>query len=143
VWKSPRGGVNRRNLKFTTLNIYYKPRLALELKSSPRESGKTNQMKIKRINTVICFTEIRFQKTSPRWGGHKDRVSFKHFPLSNGHLDRVSFLLNQTGHLDPVKTTTHLISLALITSWHVVHHRFIFQIGGMILFLILVLTNNE
>jgi hypothetical protein len=23
------------------------------------------------------------------------------FPLSNGHLDRVSFLLNQTGHLDP------------------------------------------
>jgi hypothetical protein len=38
---------------------------------------------------------------SPRWGGHKDRVSFNPFPLSNGHLDRVSFLLNQTGHLDP------------------------------------------
>jgi hypothetical protein len=28
----------------------------------------------------------------------------------------VSFLLNQTGHLDPAKTTTHLVSLALITS---------------------------
>jgi hypothetical protein len=40
---------------------------------------------------------------SPRWGGHKDRVSFNPFPLSNGHLDRVSLLLNQTGHLDPRK----------------------------------------
>jgi hypothetical protein len=31
-------------------------------------------------------------KPTPRWGGHKDRVSFNPFPLSNGHLDRVSFL---------------------------------------------------
>jgi hypothetical protein len=30
-------GGNRRNLKFTTLNTHYKPGLALELKSSPRE----------------------------------------------------------------------------------------------------------
>jgi hypothetical protein len=49
-------------------------------------------------------------------GVTKDRVSFNPFPLSNGHLDRVSFLLNQMGHLDPTKTTTHLVSLALITS---------------------------
>jgi hypothetical protein len=28
----------------------------------------------------------------------------------------VSFLLNQMGHLDPARTTTHLVSLALITS---------------------------
>jgi hypothetical protein len=34
------GGVNRRNLKFTTLNTHYKPGLALELKSSPGERGK-------------------------------------------------------------------------------------------------------
>jgi hypothetical protein len=27
----------------------------------------------------------------------------------------VNFLLNQTGHLDPARTTTHLVSLALIT----------------------------
>jgi hypothetical protein len=27
--------------------------------------------------------------------------SLSTLPLSNGHLDRVSFLLNQTGHLDP------------------------------------------
>jgi hypothetical protein len=56
-------GVNRRNLKFTTLNTHYKPGLALELKSSPGERAKTNQMRIKRMNTVICFTEVRFQKT--------------------------------------------------------------------------------
>jgi hypothetical protein len=33
-------GVNRRNLKFTTLNTHYKPGLALELKSSLGEKGK-------------------------------------------------------------------------------------------------------
>jgi hypothetical protein len=40
---------------------------------------------------------------SPRWGGHKDRVSFNPFPLSNGHLDWVSFLLNSHGSLRPRK----------------------------------------
>jgi hypothetical protein len=30
-------------------------------------------------------------KPTPRWGGHKDRVSFNPFPLSNGPSDRVSF----------------------------------------------------
>ena len=35
--------MNRRNLKFTTLNTHYKLGLALELKSSPIERGKTNQ----------------------------------------------------------------------------------------------------
>ena len=31
------------------------------------------------------------RKPTPRWGGHKDRVSFNPFPLSNGPSDRVSF----------------------------------------------------
>jgi hypothetical protein len=44
-----------------------------------------------------------FKEPSPRWGGHKDQVSFNPFPLSNGHLDRVSFLLNQTGSLRPLQ----------------------------------------
>jgi hypothetical protein len=35
--------VNRRNLKFTTLNTHYKSGLALELNPSPLERGKTNQ----------------------------------------------------------------------------------------------------
>jgi hypothetical protein len=42
-------------MKFTTLNKQYKLGLALELKSSLGEKGKTNQMEIKRMNTVICF----------------------------------------------------------------------------------------
>jgi hypothetical protein len=52
--------VNRRNLKFTTLNTHYKLGLTLELKSSPGERGETNQMEIKQMNMVICFTEVRF-----------------------------------------------------------------------------------
>jgi hypothetical protein len=52
---------------------------------------------------VICFTEVRFLQTlSPlRWS--QRRVSFNPFLLLNGQLDRVSFLLNQTGHLDPLQ----------------------------------------
>jgi hypothetical protein len=56
------------------------------------------------------------KEPSPHWGGHKDRVSFNPSTLSNGHLDWVSFLLNQTGYLDPTRTITNLVSLALITS---------------------------
>jgi hypothetical protein len=36
-------GVNRRNLKFTNLSTHYKLWLVLELNSSPKERGKTNQ----------------------------------------------------------------------------------------------------
>jgi hypothetical protein len=39
--------VNKRNLKFITLNTHYKPGLALELNSSLKERGKTNQPKNK------------------------------------------------------------------------------------------------
>ena len=42
-------------------------------------------------------------KPTPRWGGHKDRVSFNPFPLSNGHLDRVSFSSQSIGTLSPHK----------------------------------------
>jgi hypothetical protein len=44
-----------------------------------------------------------FCKPTPRWGGHKDRVSFNPFPLSNGHLDRVSFSSQSNGTLSPHK----------------------------------------
>jgi hypothetical protein len=55
--------VSRRNLKFIALSTHYKPGLALELNSSPGERGKTNQMRIKQMNTIICFTEVQFQRT--------------------------------------------------------------------------------
>jgi hypothetical protein len=51
--------------------------------------------------TLPVFT--RAKEPSPRWGGHKDGVSFNPFPLSNGHLDRVSFLPWFLGSLRPRK----------------------------------------
>jgi hypothetical protein len=40
VSKSRLEGVDRRNLKFTNLSTHYKPGLALEMNSSPKERGK-------------------------------------------------------------------------------------------------------
>jgi hypothetical protein len=71
---------------------------------------------MKRVTWWFVLPRFGSCKPSPRWGGHKDRVSFNPFPLSNGHLDWVSFLLNQTGHLDPYKDHHNLVSLALITN---------------------------
>jgi hypothetical protein len=61
-------GVNRWKLKFTNFKHNYKPRLALEIKLSPKEREKTNQPRNKASDTVICFTEVRFLQTySLRW----------------------------------------------------------------------------
>jgi hypothetical protein len=56
-------GVNRRNLKFTTLNTHYKPGVSVRTKIKSGREGKTNQMENKRMDMVICFTEVRFQTT--------------------------------------------------------------------------------
>jgi hypothetical protein len=53
-------GVDRRNLKFINLSTHYKPVLVLEMYSSPREREKQINQEIKQMNTVICFTEVRF-----------------------------------------------------------------------------------
>jgi hypothetical protein len=53
-------GVNRQNLKIINLSTHYKSGLALEMNPSPKERRKINQERIKRMNTVICFTEVRF-----------------------------------------------------------------------------------
>jgi hypothetical protein len=42
-------------------------------------------------------------KPTPRWGGHKDWVSFNPSPFSNGHLDRVSLPLQSNGTLSPLQ----------------------------------------
>jgi hypothetical protein len=44
-WKSPRGGVDRQNLKFINFKLNYKPGLVLEIKPSPKDRAKTNQPK--------------------------------------------------------------------------------------------------
>jgi hypothetical protein len=43
------GGVNRANLKFTNFKHNYRPGLALELNSSPKERAKTNHNQIRRM----------------------------------------------------------------------------------------------
>jgi hypothetical protein len=53
-------GVDRRNLKIINLSTHYKPELALELNTSPKEMGKQINQEIMRMNTVICFTEVWF-----------------------------------------------------------------------------------
>jgi hypothetical protein len=55
--------VNRRKLKFTNFKHNYKPGLALEINSSPKERVKTNQPRNRESDTVICFTEVRFLQT--------------------------------------------------------------------------------
>jgi hypothetical protein len=52
--------VNRRNLKIINLSTHFKPGLVLELSPSAKERGKQINQEIKRMNTVICFTEVRF-----------------------------------------------------------------------------------
>jgi hypothetical protein len=52
-------------------------------------------------------------KPTPRWGGHKDRVSFNPFPLSNGHLDRVSFSSQSNATLSPHKDH-HIIGVSCL-----------------------------
>jgi hypothetical protein len=56
-------GVDRRNLKFTNLSTHYKSGSTLELNLSPKEREKQINQEIKQMNMVICFTEVRFQRT--------------------------------------------------------------------------------
>jgi hypothetical protein len=55
-------GVNRRNLKFITLNTTYKSGLTLKIKLCPKERGKQIDQRNRADDTVICFTEVRFQR---------------------------------------------------------------------------------
>jgi hypothetical protein len=52
--------VKRQNLKIINLSTHYKPGLALEMNPSPKERGKQINQEIKRLNTMICFIEVRF-----------------------------------------------------------------------------------
>jgi hypothetical protein len=58
---------------------------------------------MKRVTLWFVLPRFGSCKPTPRWGGHKDRVSFNPFPLSNGHLDRVSFSPQSIGSLRPHK----------------------------------------
>jgi hypothetical protein len=54
-------GVDRRKLKFITLSTL-QAEVSVRIKSESGREGKTNQEN-KADDTVICFTEVRFQRT--------------------------------------------------------------------------------
>ena len=56
-------GVNRQNLKIINLKHNYKLGLVLELNPSPKERTKTNQLRNRADDTVVCFTEVQFLRT--------------------------------------------------------------------------------
>jgi hypothetical protein len=56
-------GVNRRNLKFITLNTHYKMGVSVRIKFKSEREGKQINQEIRRVNTKICFTEVWFQRT--------------------------------------------------------------------------------
>jgi hypothetical protein len=83
---------------------------------SPRERVQDKSQANKECDTQICFTEVRFLQTySPlRWSQRPGL--FQPFPSLKRSLGpRKLLLLNQTGTNFPVRTTTQLVSLALIT----------------------------
>jgi hypothetical protein len=47
--------VNRANLKFTNFKHNYKPQLALELNSSPKERAKINHKQIRRMTRGFIY----------------------------------------------------------------------------------------
>jgi hypothetical protein len=56
-------GVDRRNLKFANFKHTLQARVSVRIKfESERERKQINQ-EIKRMSTVICFTEVQFQRT--------------------------------------------------------------------------------
>ena len=70
---------------------------------SEREGENKSTKEIERMTQWFVLPRFGYCKPTPRWGGHKDRVSFNPFPLSNGHLDRVSFSSQSIETLSPHK----------------------------------------
>jgi hypothetical protein len=61
------------------------------------------------MDTVIWFPRSSSEEPTPRWGGHKGRVYFNHFPLSIVHLDWLSASSQSHGSL--ANLTIYLESL--------------------------------
>jgi hypothetical protein len=107
MWKSPRGGVNRRNLKFTSFKHNYKPGLALEIKSSPREGGEQIKRKWSGWHGDLFYRGSVLANLLPIEVVTKTG-SFSTLSLSNGHLDRVSFSPQSNRSLRPLQGSPQL-----------------------------------
>jgi uncharacterized protein involved in outer membrane biogenesis len=94
-WKSPRGGVNRAKLKFSKIITTTSRVSVRNIIESVRERVENKSQANNEVRHADLFYRgsVPFKPT-PRWGGHKGRVSFNPFPLSNDPSDRVSFLFS-------------------------------------------------
>ena len=106
------------NLKFTNLITTTSRVSVRNINESERGCEKTNRNQIKSETQGFVLPRFGSRKPTPRWGGHKDRVSFNPFPLSNGPSDRVSFSSqsngNQTSPQGPPHNWCLLLRLQLI-----------------------------
>jgi hypothetical protein len=88
---------------------------------SLKERAKTNHKQIRQMTRWFVLPRFGSCKPTLHWGGHKDRVSFNPFPLSNGHLDRVSFSSQSIGTLSPHKDH-HKIGVSCL-DYNLVEHK--------------------
>jgi hypothetical protein len=77
--KSPRGGVNRANLKFINLSTTTSRVSVRNINESERE-GKNKSQANKKCDTRICFTEVRFLQTYSPLKWSKRPGLFQPFP---------------------------------------------------------------
>jgi hypothetical protein len=108
--------VNRAKLKFTKLITTTSRVSVRNINESARERVQNKSQANRECDTWICFTEVRFLQTySPlRWSQRPGL--FQPFPSLKRSLGPSEILLlNQTGTNFPARTTTQLVSLALVT----------------------------
>jgi hypothetical protein len=101
--KSPKGGVNRQIWNLQTLSTTTRRVSVRNITESERVGENKSTKEIERMTRWFVLARFGSCKPTLRWGGHKDRVSFNPFPLSNGHLDRVSFSPQSNGSFRPRK----------------------------------------
>src|SRR5690348_5939553 len=83
---------------------------------SPRERVKNKSQANEECDTRICFTEVRFSQTYSPLRRPQRPGLFQPFPSLKRSLGPSELLLlNQTGTNFPARTTTQLVSLALVT----------------------------
>jgi hypothetical protein len=107
--------VNRAKLKFSKI-ITTTSRVSVRNIIESAREGQNKSQANKKCDTWICFTEVRFSQTysplrRPQRPGLFQPFSSLKRSLGPSELS----LLNQTGTNFPARTTTQLMSLALVT----------------------------
>ena len=107
--------MNRAKLKFTKL-ITTTSRVSVRNIIESRERVQNKLQANEECDTRICFTEVRFSQTYSPLRRPQRPGLFQPLPSLKRSLGPSELLLlNQTGTNFPARTTTQLVSLALVT----------------------------